>query len=103
MSRSRKIVSLLVNAGQPITLGVHGDWGAEKSSVLEMVEAALEGDKDVLCLKFNGWRFQGFEDAKLALMEGVVEGLLENARAPCGAPTREALTLRGHFPAGMVA
>ena len=22
---------------------------------------------DVLCLKFNGWRFQGFEDAKIAL------------------------------------
>jgi len=75
---ARTIVSLLrERAGQPITVGVHGDWGAGKSSVLEMVEAVLEADKDVLCLKFNGWRFQGFEDAKLALMEGVVEGLLE--------------------------
>jgi len=61
----------------PITIGVHGDWGAGKSSVLEMVEAALSGDEKVLCLKFNGWRFQGFEDAKIALIEGVVTGLLE--------------------------
>jgi hypothetical protein len=62
---------------QPITIGVHGDWGAGKSSVLEMIEAALEKDEKALCLKFNGWRFQGFEDAKIALIEGIVTGLLE--------------------------
>src|SRR3982074_2848424 len=60
-----------------ITIGVHGDWGAGKPSVLEMIEAALETDKTVLCLKFNGWRFQGFEDAKIALIEGIVTGLIE--------------------------
>ena len=54
----------------PISVGVHGDWGAGKSSVLEMVEAELSKDKAVLCLKFNGWQFQGFEDAKIALIEG---------------------------------
>ena len=31
----------------PITVGVHGDWGAGKSSVLEMIEAGLEKDKKV--------------------------------------------------------
>ena len=30
----------------------------------------------MLCLKFNGWQFQGFEDAKIALIEGVVNGLI---------------------------
>src|SRR4051794_20144157 len=75
---AKTIVSLLrERPSQPITVGVHGDWGAGKSSILEMVEAALDADHNVLCLKFNGWRFQGFEDAKIALMEGVVEGLLE--------------------------
>lgn len=62
---------------QPVTIGVHGDWGAGKSSVLEMIEAGFEGQRDVLCLKFNGWRFQGFEDAKIALIEGIVTGLIE--------------------------
>lgn len=66
---------------QPMTVGVHGDWGAGKSSVLEMIEAGLENDKTVLCLKFNGWRFQGFEDAKIALIEGIVAGLLEKRPA----------------------
>jgi predicted KAP-like P-loop ATPase len=66
---------------QPVTIGVHGDWGAGKSSVLEMIEAALNTQDRVLCLKFNGWRFQGFEDAKIALIEGIVTGLLEKRPA----------------------
>lgn len=65
----------------PVTVGVHGDWGAGKSSVLEMIEAGFELEPKVLCLKFNGWRFQGFEDAKIALIEGIVTGLIEKRPA----------------------
>lgn len=61
----------------PVTIGVHGDWGAGKSSVLEMIAARLDREDRILCLKFNGWRFQGFEDAKIALIEGIVNGLLD--------------------------
>jgi len=66
---------------RPVTIGVHGDWGAGKSSILEMIEAGLGNSGDVLCLKFNGWRFQGFEDAKIALIEGIVTGLVEKRPA----------------------
>jgi len=59
------IVGLLrAKPDHPVTIGVHGDWGAGKSSVLEMIEAGFADKNDVLCLKFNGWRFQGFEDAR---------------------------------------
>jgi len=72
------IIKLLrAHPERPVTVGVHGDWGAGKSSVLEMIEAGFEKDMNVLCLKFNGWRFQGFEDAKIALIEGIVNGLVE--------------------------
>lgn len=77
---------------QPVTVGVHGDWGAGKSSVLEMIEAGFEKQTDVLCLKFNGWRFQGFEDAKIALIEGIVTGLIEK---------RPALTKMGEVVKGV--
>src|SRR5271170_6537515 len=72
------IIKLLrARPDRPVTVGVHGDWGAGKSSILEMIEAGFESDDKVLCLKFNGWRFQGFEDAKIALIEGIVTGLVE--------------------------
>lgn len=76
------IIGLLrAKPDHPITIGVHGDWGAGKSSVLEMIEAGFAYTDDVLCLKFNGWRFQGFEDAKIALIEGIVTGLVEKRPA----------------------
>ncbi len=75
---AKTIIELLREKPEhPVTIGVHGDWGAGKSSVLEMIEAGFSGKDDVLCLKFNGWRFQGFEDAKIALIEGIVTGLVE--------------------------
>lgn len=74
---AKTIIELLrAQPKQPVTIGVHGDWGAGKSSILEMIEAGLSSDSEILCLKFNGWRFQGFEDAKIALIEGIVGGLI---------------------------
>ena len=76
------IIELLrARPDHPVTIGVHGDWGAGKSSVLEMIEAGFADKDEVLCLKFNGWRFQGFEDAKIALIEGIVTGLVEKRPA----------------------
>lgn len=60
---------------EPLSVGVHGDWGAGKSSVLMMVEEAFSNDDRVLCVRFNGWLFQGFEDAKAVLIETIVEEL----------------------------
>jgi hypothetical protein len=39
------------------------------------------GHDHVVCLKVNGWRFQGFEDAKIALIEGIINGLLKKRPA----------------------
>ncbi|EMO56844.1 KAP family P-loop domain protein [Leptospira santarosai str. CBC1416] len=76
---SKTVIDLISErAEQPITIGIHGDWGAGKSSILEMIDSSLRETKDILCIKFNGWRFQGFEDAKIALIEGIVSELIEN-------------------------
>lgn len=75
---AKTIVTLLrERPDHPVTIGVHGDWGAGKSSVLEMIEDTLNKQDRTLCLKFNSWRFQGFEDAKIALIEGIVTALIE--------------------------
>jgi predicted KAP-like P-loop ATPase len=74
---ARSIITLLrEKPDRPVTIGVHGDWGAGKSSILEMIEAGMTEYDGALCIKFNGWRFQGFEDAKIALIEGIVTALV---------------------------
>ncbi|MEM1354999.1 MAG: Qat anti-phage system ATPase QatA [Planctomycetota bacterium] len=63
--------------GRPVTIGIHGDWGAGKSSVLEMIDHQLGENERTVCLKFNGWQFEGFEDAKIALIEGIITALVD--------------------------
>jgi putative protein kinase ArgK-like GTPase of G3E family len=47
---SKTVVKLIRKTpNAPITIGVHGDWGAGKSSVLKMIEAAFADDDRVLC------------------------------------------------------
>lgn len=82
--RNEAIANTVINLirrsdDRPITIGVHGYWGAGKSSVLEMIAARFpDQDKDTLVIRYNGWQFQGFEDAKIALIEGIVHDLIEN-------------------------
>lgn len=57
----------------PTTIGVFGDWGSGKSSVLRMVAQELRQDEGVLVLEFNGWAFEGYDDAKTALIGTILE------------------------------
>jgi len=61
--------------GAPVTIGVHGDWGAGKSSVLKMTQQILKSDDRVCCIWFNGWTFEGFEDAKTVVIQTIVDEL----------------------------
>lgn len=57
----------------PVTIGVFGDWGSGKTSLLRLVQNELQGKDDRLCLWFNGWLFEGYEDAKAALLGTIIE------------------------------
>lgn len=63
----------------PLTIGLYGSWGAGKSSLLQLIERRIEHDKgDVVCVSLNAWQFEGYEDAKVAIMESLLKTLKEN-------------------------
>lgn len=65
----------------PITIGVFGDWGSGKSSILKITKEQLEKlDDGTFVLYFNGWLFEGYDDAKAALLESIVKAFEENKR-----------------------
>ena len=68
----------------PITIGVFGDWGSGKSSIMDSLKKAYdaEGDKTTVCLQFNGWVFEGYDDAKAALIEAILKSFEDNKSLP---------------------
>ncbi len=56
----------------PLTIGVFGDWGSGKSSIMRMLEKKLRNDDKVLTIYFNSWLFEGYEDAKISLLENIL-------------------------------
>jgi hypothetical protein len=66
----------------PLTIGVFGDWGGGKSSVMRMLQHDLDSDAhpDIACLYFNGWVFEGYDDAKSALISSILVQLGEHRR-----------------------
>lgn len=63
----------------PLTIGLYGSWGAGKSSLLQLIENRIKNDKDgVVCVSLNAWQFEGYEDAKVAIMESLLKTLKEN-------------------------
>ncbi len=59
----------------PVTVGLYGDWGLGKTSILKILEQELKKDDDSVVVYFDGWSFESFDDAKMALIQGIVDGL----------------------------
>jgi len=61
----------------PCSIGVFGDWGSGKSSLMKMVEDKYAEDKDILVINFNGWLFEGYEDTKTVLLSRIVDEIIK--------------------------
>lgn len=81
---SKTVADLIVESGNtPISIGVSGSWGSGKSSMVKMIGKELmtrneNADKGTyVFLEFNAWLYQGYEDAKSALLQVVTKKLSE--------------------------
>lgn len=79
---SQLAVDILNSPGMlPVSVGVFGNWGAGKSSLLKLIEHQLESDEDDwLTIRFDAWLYQGFDDSRAALLEVIASELEEYAK-----------------------
>ena len=65
----------------PASIGVYGDWGSGKSSLMYMCKDSLtKADKNIKCLVFNGWLFENYEDAKTAILGTILDEISKKKR-----------------------
>lgn len=73
------VATMIKQSGtNPISIGVSGNWGAGKSSMVQMIADSLttgENGSNYRVVDFNAWLYQGYEDARLALLQQVADKL----------------------------
>jgi predicted KAP-like P-loop ATPase len=62
----------------PLTIGIYGDWGSGKSSLMQMSHKILESDKQYVCVHFSPWRHESYDDVKVAFMTAVMNALRDH-------------------------
>jgi predicted KAP-like P-loop ATPase len=82
------VAEIIVQAkGRPISIGVSGAWGIGKSSMIKLTQASLasraraEGERAFVYVEFNAWLYQGYDDARAALMDVIASKLEDEAKA----------------------
>src|ERR1700704_4309661 len=80
------VAEIIVQAGgRPISIGVSGAWGIGKSSMIKLTRESLsrrerkEGEREFIFVEFNAWLYQGYDDARAALMDVIASALAEEA------------------------
>lgn len=64
----------------PTSIGIFGNWGAGKSSLLKLIENQLKNNNDHIIINFDAWLYQGFDDSKAALLEVITNELIEQSK-----------------------
>lgn len=70
--------------GEPISIGISGIWGTGKSSLVKMIGNSLreaDTDKKYIFLEFNAWLYQGYDDARMALLQSVADKLVAESQS----------------------
>src|SRR5713226_2434339 len=76
------VAEIVVQAqAQPISIGVSGAWGVGKSSMIRLIRRSLgrRENSEFIFVEFNAWLYQGYDDARAALMEVIASTLATEA------------------------
>ncbi|MFZ7134452.1 MAG: KAP family P-loop NTPase fold protein [Eubacteriales bacterium] len=62
--------TIILNATTPITIGIHGEWGSGKSSLMRITNKLLK--EDAKTIWFNAWKYDETYDLRAALIQTIL-------------------------------
>jgi hypothetical protein len=68
---AHRIADTIADRPDPTSLvvGLYGKWGEGKTTVLNFIEDRLEGNENVVCVRFNPWLYQSDSQLLLSFFE----------------------------------
>lgn len=63
---------IVLNSQTPITIGVFGEWGSGKTSLMRLTENDLK-EKNTKTVWFNAWKFDKAQDLRVALIHSILK------------------------------
>lgn len=67
------------NEYTPLTIGLFGSWGSGKSTILNFIKDGLAlCENEIACITINAWQLEGYDDAKVAIIESILDMINQN-------------------------
>lgn len=67
----------------PVSIGIFGNWGSGKSSLMLLLEQEIAADPDdkLLQIRFDSWQFENYEDTKFVLIGTILHKIKKHIEA----------------------
>ena len=79
-THSQALIKFIENTKTPITVGIQGEWGSGKTSLINSIHHAFEVDERVKQIWINSWEYSLLstpEEALLKIVNRIIEELVE--------------------------
>lgn len=75
---AKALEEIVCSSETPITIGVYGEWGSGKTSLMRMTQDLLKEKDTLKTVWFNAWKFDKSHDLQVALIHTILRKMKED-------------------------
>ena len=69
------IANIVRNSQPKFTIGIFGDWGTGKTTLINAIDKILQTDKDLIRIKLEAWRYKQEQFPLVSLLKNIAFAL----------------------------
>ena len=78
IARSLTEIIKYINVDNGFVISIDSPWGTGKTTFIEMWKVLLEKEKNIICVKFNAWDNDFYNDPLVSILENLSEAIEED-------------------------